>query len=53
MDQEVVFIDANLFLEVALKDEKSEVCKNFLQDIINGKVYGCTSNFIPLNGSIP
>ena len=32
MDKEV-FVDANVFLEIFLKDSKSEECKNFLKSL--------------------
>ncbi len=45
MDQ-IVFIDANIFLEIILKDKKSEECKKFLNKIISGEILGITSDFI-------
>jgi len=44
--REVVFIDANIFLEVILKDEKNESCKNYLNKIKNNEVMAITSDFI-------
>jgi len=45
MDQ-IVFIDANIFLEIILKDKKNEECKKFLKRIIDGEILGITSDFI-------
>jgi len=42
----VYFIDANIFLEVQLKDEKSEECKSFLRKIDDNKIDTLTSDFI-------
>ena len=46
MAQEIVFVDANIFLEIALKNEKSEACKKFLHKILSGEIDACTSDFI-------
>jgi len=40
------FIDANIFLEIELEDEKKEECKKFFQRIIDGKEKSLTSDFI-------
>ena len=45
-EREVVFIDANIFLEVILKDEKNESCKNYLNKIKNNEIMAITSDFI-------
>ena len=45
MDQ-IVFVDANIFLEIALEDQNSDKCKRFVQDIIDGKIKAVTSDFI-------
>ncbi|MBI5073128.1 type II toxin-antitoxin system VapC family toxin [Candidatus Woesearchaeota archaeon] len=42
----IIFLDANIFLEVALRDKKSENCKKLLLDINNGDYHGYTSDFI-------
>ncbi len=44
MDQ--VFIDANIFLEVALKDQKSAACKQFLDRIASEGTLAYTTDFI-------
>lgn len=43
---EVVFVDANIFLEVILKDEKNEACKSFLNEVISGQIKAVTSDFL-------
>ena len=40
------FIDANIFLEVALKDKRSDECKKFLIDVLEKKINAYTSDFI-------
>ncbi len=45
MDQ-VVFLDANIFLEIALNDKKSEDCKKLLDEVMRGKIKAYTSDFI-------
>ena len=42
----VYFVDANIFLEVQLKDEKSEECKKFLREIDKDKIDTITSDFV-------
>ena len=47
MDTEkVVFIDANIFLEVILDDEKSTSCETFLKKVLNQEILAKTSDFI-------
>ena len=47
MDQrEVVFIDANIFLEVMLNDEKSTSCELFLNKIKKQEITAATSDFL-------
>lgn len=41
-----VFIDANIFLEVLLKDAKSEACKDFLVSLQRQKRSAFTTDFI-------
>jgi len=41
-----MFIDANIFLEIALKDEKSQDCQKFIKDAIKKKSLYYTSDFI-------
>ena len=43
---EEVFIDANIFLEIFLKDSKSEECKKFLKSLQEEDVISITSDFI-------
>lgn len=43
---EVVFIDANIFLEILLKDKKSEPCKSFLRLLESRGITAITSDFI-------
>lgn len=43
---EVVFLDANIFLEVALGDAKQEACKALLAELVAGRRKGYTSDFI-------
>ena len=43
---EVIFIDANIFLEIFLKDEKSESCKSFLRSLESQGMPAITSDFI-------
>lgn len=43
---EEVFIDANIFLEIFLKDEKSEACKSFLKSLLEKNQWVVTSDFI-------
>ncbi len=47
MDQrEVVFIDANIFLEVMLNNEKSASCELFLNKIKKQEITAATSDFL-------
>lgn len=39
------FIDTNIFLEVELKQERSEECKEFLRKVLNGEIQAFTSDF--------
>ena len=41
-----VFIDANIFLEIFLKDNKSEECKKFLKSLQEQNITAVTSDFI-------
>ena len=41
-----VFIDANIFLEIFLKDDKSEECKKFLKYLPEQEARGVTTDFI-------
>lgn len=43
---QMIFIDANIFLEIALSDKKSENCKRLLSDVNNGQFQAYTSDFI-------
>ena len=45
MDQ-IVFVDANIFLEIFLKNSKIEDCKNFLEKSRLGNISAFTSDFI-------
>ncbi len=40
-----MFIDSSIFLEVFLKQEKSQECKDFLQKVIDGSIRCFTSYF--------
>ena len=42
----IIFIDANIFLEIALGDRKSESCKKLLTDVSSGQFQAYTSDFI-------
>lgn len=42
----VVFIDANIFLEIFLKDTKSEQCKTFLRSLTEKNTIAITTDFI-------
>jgi predicted nucleic acid-binding protein len=44
----IVFVDANIFLEIALGDKKSEECKSIIDEIREGKLVAYTSGFIIL-----
>lgn len=39
------FIDTNIFLEVELKQERSEESKEFLRKVLNGDIQAFTSDF--------
>ena len=43
---EVVFIDANIFLEIVLKDKRSDDCKKFLYRVLNEEIKAYTNDFI-------
>ena len=43
---EIVFVDANIFLEIALQDKRNEECKRFINQIIDNKLKAYTSDFI-------
>lgn len=43
---EVVFIDANIFLEVLLDDKRAEECDNFLQKVKNKEIFAITTDFL-------
>jgi len=43
---EEIFIDANIFLEIFLKDSKSEECKAFLKSLQEQNRQALTSDFI-------
>lgn len=43
---ELTFIDANIFLELALEDKNAEKCENLLRKIKNGEIKAKTSDFI-------
>jgi len=45
-EREIVFIDANIFLEIILKNEKVEECKTLIRKIKNNEVEARTSDFI-------
>ncbi len=42
----IIFIDANIFLEIALGDKKSENCKKLLTEVNEGQFLAYTSDFI-------
>jgi len=39
-------VDANIFLEIALEDNRNEECKNFIIEILSNKIKAYTSDFI-------
>ena len=43
---EKVFIDANIFLEIFLGDEKCKLCENYLNSLKENKIEVVTSDFI-------
>ncbi len=44
--EEIVFIDANIFLELILNDKKADICEIFLRKVENGEITAETSDFI-------
>ena len=47
MDEEkIMFIDANIFLEVMLENKNSKECEDFLNEVKISKVRAITSDFI-------
>ena len=42
----MLFIDANIFLEVELDDKRSEECRELLLEIYNKRIKSITSDFI-------
>ncbi|MBI5392394.1 type II toxin-antitoxin system VapC family toxin [Candidatus Woesearchaeota archaeon] len=45
-EAELVFIDANIFLEFILANEKAEICRDFVEKIRNHEIKAITSDFI-------
>ena len=45
-ETELVFVDANIFLEVALEDAKSVSCEFFLRQLARQEITAVTSDFI-------
>ena len=45
-EKEIVFIDANIFLEFILGDQQALRCKEFLEQIRNFTIFAYTSDFI-------
>ncbi len=45
-EREVVFVDANIFLEVFLRDQNAERCKSFLRNLEENEVSAVTSDFV-------
>ena len=43
---EKVFVDANIFLEIFLKDSKSEECKDFLKSLKDENKTAFTTDFL-------
>lgn len=43
---EIVFIDANIFLEVMLADTKADACKQLFEKLITAQLKALTSDFI-------
>lgn len=43
---EIVFVDANIFLEIALQNDRNEECKKFINIILSNKIKAYTSDFI-------
>ncbi|MBI2138433.1 type II toxin-antitoxin system VapC family toxin [Candidatus Woesearchaeota archaeon] len=52
-DEEVVFVDANIFLEFALLGKESERCKAFLLKIKEGELLAMASDFIVYTCLLP
>ncbi len=44
--EEIVFIDANIFLELILNDKKADICEIFLRKVENEEIIAKTSDFI-------
>lgn len=42
----MLFVDANIFLEIQLSDERSEECKEFLRKIASEHLSAATSDYI-------
>ncbi len=42
----IKFVDANIFLELMLDDDKAEECENFFKKIKNKEIEAVTSDFI-------
>ncbi len=42
----MLFVDANIFLEIQLSDERSEECKEFLRKIVSEELSAATSDYI-------
>src|SRR3989344_8175226 len=43
---EVVFIDANIFLEIVIKGKRSDDCKKFSYRVLNEEIKAYTNDFI-------
>lgn len=43
---EEIFVDANIFLEIFLKDSNSEECKKFLKSLQEQNMIAVTNDFI-------
>ena len=46
MDQEIVFIDANIFLEFFLDNEYADQAETFLKKVKSKEIIACTSDFV-------
>ena len=44
--EEIVFVDANIFLEIFLRDLKAEACKQFLKSLASQQTQAWTTDFI-------
>ena len=42
----IIFVDANIFLEVILKDKNADRCKSLLRKIKNNEIKALTSDFL-------